>query len=169
MKFTAADIERIDWHKNDGLVPAIVQHAGSGSVLMLGYMNRDAAGRHARARPRGVLQPLAGGGCGRRARPPAISCSCSSCARDCDADTLLVIALPAGPVCHTGTATCFGDEPLTAAAPLSFLLELEQVIAQRIAESPEGSYTARLYAQRRAARGAEGRRGRPGSRTGGRR
>jgi phosphoribosyl-ATP pyrophosphohydrolase/phosphoribosyl-AMP cyclohydrolase len=65
---------------------------------------------------------------------------------DCDADTLLVAALPAGPVCHTGAASCFGDEALTAAAPLSFLLELEQLIAQRIAENPEGSYTARLYA-----------------------
>jgi phosphoribosyl-AMP cyclohydrolase / phosphoribosyl-ATP pyrophosphohydrolase len=66
---------------------------------------------------------------------------------DCDADTLLVIARPEGPVCHTGSATCFGDEPLTAAAPLSFLLELEQLIAQRIAAAPEGSYTARLYAR----------------------
>jgi phosphoribosyl-ATP pyrophosphohydrolase/phosphoribosyl-AMP cyclohydrolase len=65
---------------------------------------------------------------------------------DCDADTLLIIARPEGPVCHTGSSSCFGDEPLTAAAPLSFLLELEQLIAERIAEAPEGSYTARLYA-----------------------
>jgi phosphoribosyl-ATP pyrophosphohydrolase/phosphoribosyl-AMP cyclohydrolase len=63
---------------------------------------------------------------------------------DCDADTLLLTAEPAGPVCHTGTATCFGDEPLAAAARLSFLAQLEQIIAQRVAENPEGSYTARL-------------------------
>jgi phosphoribosyl-ATP pyrophosphohydrolase/phosphoribosyl-AMP cyclohydrolase len=50
-------------------------------------------------------------------------------------------------VCHTGSASCFGDEPLTGAAPLNFLLELEQLIGQRIAAPSEGSYTASLYAR----------------------
>jgi phosphoribosyl-AMP cyclohydrolase / phosphoribosyl-ATP pyrophosphohydrolase len=66
---------------------------------------------------------------------------------DCDRDTLLVTAWPRGPVCHLGTATCFGDEPLTAGERLAFLGTLEGVIARRIAERPEGSYTARLFAQ----------------------
>jgi phosphoribosyl-AMP cyclohydrolase / phosphoribosyl-ATP pyrophosphohydrolase len=66
---------------------------------------------------------------------------------DCDADALLLAALPAGPVCHTGSASCFGDELLTAAAPLGFLLQLEQLIGQRIAEPSEGSYTAALHAR----------------------
>ena len=63
---------------------------------------------------------------------------------DCDRDTLLVTAVPQGPVCHTGTRSCFGDAPASTAGASGFLLELEQIIAQRIAEAPEGSYTARL-------------------------
>ncbi len=144
MKFTAADIERIDWHKNDGLVPAIVQHAGSGSVLMLGYMNRDALAATLE-RGRVVFFSRSRRRLWEKGETSGHFLQLLELRADCDADTLLVIALPAGPVCHTGSASCFGDEPLTAAAPLSFLLELEQVIAQRIAESPEGSYTARLY------------------------
>ena len=58
MNFTRTDIERIDWSKSDGLVPAIVQHASSGSVLMLGYMNREALAATLARRSRGVLQPL---------------------------------------------------------------------------------------------------------------
>jgi len=65
---------------------------------------------------------------------------------DCDGDTLLLLAQSSGPVCHTGTRTCFGDEALSAAAGLSFLLQLEQLIAQRRADRPEGSYTAQLFA-----------------------
>ncbi|MHB8817239.1 MAG: bifunctional phosphoribosyl-AMP cyclohydrolase/phosphoribosyl-ATP diphosphatase HisIE, partial [Steroidobacteraceae bacterium] len=65
---------------------------------------------------------------------------------DCDRDALLVTALPVGPVCHVGTATCFGDGPPTGAGRLAFLGALEAVIAQRMAERPEGSYTARLHA-----------------------
>src|SRR2546430_14313779 len=66
---------------------------------------------------------------------------------DCDCDTLLVTAWPRGPACHLGTATCFGDEALTAAERLAFLAALEAIIAHRIAERPEGSYTARLLAE----------------------
>lgn len=144
MKFTPADIERIDWNKNDGLVPAIVQHAGSGSVLMLGYMNREALAATLE-RSRVVFFSRSKRRLWEKGETSGNFLQLIELRADCDADTLLVIALPAGPVCHRGTASCFGDEPLTAAAPLSFLLDLEQVIAQRIAESPEGSYTARLY------------------------
>lgn len=144
MKFTPADIERIDWNKNDGLVPAIVQHASSGSVLMLGYMNREALAATLE-RSRVVFFSRSKRRLWEKGETSGNFLQLIELRADCDADTLLVIALPAGPVCHTGTASCFGDEPLTAAAPLSFLLDLEQVIAQRIAESPEGSYTARLY------------------------
>lgn len=146
MKFTPADIDRIDWDKNDGLVPAIVQHAGSGSVLMLGYMNREALAATLE-RERVVFFSRSKRRLWEKGETSGHFLQLIELRADCDADTLLVIALPAGPVCHQGTASCFGDEPLTAAAPLSFLLELEQVIAQRIADSPEGSYTARLYAE----------------------
>jgi phosphoribosyl-AMP cyclohydrolase / phosphoribosyl-ATP pyrophosphohydrolase len=141
-----ADFDRIDWHKDGGLLPAIVQHAVSGSVLMLGYMNADAL-RLTRERSRVVFFSRSRQRLWEKGETSGNFLSVVDLRLDCDADTLLVTALPAGPVCHTGSTTCFGDEPLTEAAPLSFLLELEQVIGRRIAESPEGSYTARLYAQ----------------------
>jgi phosphoribosyl-ATP pyrophosphohydrolase/phosphoribosyl-AMP cyclohydrolase len=146
VKFMPADVERIDWAKNDGLVPAIVQHALSGSVLMLGYMNREALVATLE-RGRVVFFSRARRRLWEKGETSGDSLQLIELRADCDADTLLVVALPAGPVCHTGSASCFGDEPLSAATPLSFLLELEQVIAQRIAESPEGSYTASLYAR----------------------
>lgn len=146
MKFTPADVERIDWNKSEGLVPAIVQHAASGSVLMLGYMNRAALAATL-ARQRVVFYSRSKQRLWEKGETSGHFLQLIELRADCDADTLLVIALPAGPVCHSGSASCFGDEPLTAAAPLSFLLELEQVIAQRIAEGPEGSYTASLYAR----------------------
>jgi phosphoribosyl-AMP cyclohydrolase / phosphoribosyl-ATP pyrophosphohydrolase len=146
VKFTPADIERIDWGKNDGLVPAIVQHAGSGSVLMLGYMNRDALSATLE-RGRVVFYSRSKRRLWEKGESSGNFLQLIELRADCDADALLIVASPAGPVCHTGSASCFGDEPLTAAASLSFLLALEQVIAQRIAEGPEGSYTASLYAR----------------------
>lgn len=145
MKITAADIERIDWDKGDGLVPAIVQHARSGSVLMLGYMDRAALSATL-ARGRVVFFSRSKRRLWEKGETSGNFLQLEAVHADCDADTLLVGALPAGPVCHTGSASCFGDAPLTAAAPLAFLPQLEQLIAQRIADAPEGSYTARLHA-----------------------
>jgi len=145
VNFTPADIERIDWRKSDGLIPAIVQHADSGSVLMLGYMDRDAM-RATLERGRVVFFSRSKQRLWEKGETSGNYLKLVDLRLDCDADTLLVTTLPAGPVCHTGTMTCFGDEPLTSAARLSFLIELERVIGQRIADSPEGSYTARLYA-----------------------
>jgi phosphoribosyl-AMP cyclohydrolase / phosphoribosyl-ATP pyrophosphohydrolase len=146
VKFSPAEIDAIDWNKGDGLVPAIVQHASSGSVLMLGYMNR-AALTATLARDHVVFFSRSKQRLWEKGETSGHFLQLVGLRADCDADTLLVTALPAGPVCHTGSASCFGDEPLSAAASLSFLLELEQVIAQRIAAGPEGSYTASLYAR----------------------
>jgi phosphoribosyl-AMP cyclohydrolase / phosphoribosyl-ATP pyrophosphohydrolase len=145
VKFTPADIERIDWNKNQGLMPAIVQHESSGRVLMLGYMDRAALAATL-ARSRVVFFSRSRQRLWEKGETSGHFLQLIDIRADCDADTLLVIARPEGPVCHTGSSSCFGDEPLTAAAPLSFLLELEQLIGERIAEAPEGSYTARLYA-----------------------
>jgi phosphoribosyl-AMP cyclohydrolase / phosphoribosyl-ATP pyrophosphohydrolase len=151
MTFAAADIERIDWNKSDGLVPAIVQHAASGSVLMLGYMDRAALSATL-AGGRVVFFSRSRQRLWEKGETSGNFLQLVGVRADCDADTLLVSALPAGPVCHTGSASCFGDAPvmaataLTHAAPPGFLLQLEQLIAQRIADTPEGSYTARLYA-----------------------
>jgi phosphoribosyl-AMP cyclohydrolase / phosphoribosyl-ATP pyrophosphohydrolase len=146
VNFTRTDIERIDWSKSDGLVPAIVQHASSGSVLMLGYMNREALAATLE-RGRVVFYSRSKQRLWEKGESSGHFLQLVDLRADCDADTLLLSALPAGAVCHTGSASCFGNEPLTAAAPLSFLLELERVIAQRIADGPEDSYTASLYAR----------------------
>ncbi len=151
MTFAAADIERIDWNKGDGLVPAIVQHATTGSVLMLGYMDRAALSATL-ARDRVVFFSRSKRRLWEKGETSGNFLELVDVRADCDADTLLVSALPAGPVCHTGSATCFGDAPATdtsaptAAAPPGFLWQLDQLIAQRIADAPESSYTARLYA-----------------------
>ena len=137
---------RHDWDKGGGLVPAIVQHALSGAVLMLGYMNREALAATLE-RGRAVFYSRTRQRLWEKGETSGHSLLVQAVRIDCDADTLLLTALPHGPVCHTGTATCFGDTPLTAAEPLSFLATLQQIIEQRIGDAAAStSYTARLYA-----------------------
>lgn len=143
---------RLDWDKGDGLVPAIVQHALSGSVLMLGYMNREAL-TATLERGRAVFYSRSRQRLWEKGESSGHSLSVQAVRTDCDADTLLISALPNGPVCHTGTASCFGNAPLAAAERLSFLATLQQIIEQRIGDVPDGavsspqpSYTARLFA-----------------------
>jgi phosphoribosyl-ATP pyrophosphohydrolase/phosphoribosyl-AMP cyclohydrolase len=145
MNVRFADIDRIDWDKGDGLVPAIVQNAASGAVLMLGYMNREAL-RTTLDRRRATFFSRSKQRLWEKGETSGHFLDLVDIRLDCDADTLLVLVTPAGPACHRGTATCFGDEPGATAERLAFLGELEQVVAARIADSPEGSYTARLFA-----------------------
>jgi phosphoribosyl-ATP pyrophosphohydrolase/phosphoribosyl-AMP cyclohydrolase len=144
MKLKLADIEQLAWDRQQGLLPAIVQHATSGAVLMLGYMNREAL-RASLERQRAVFYSRSRQQLWVKGETSGHTLELVDIRHDCDADALLVTALPAGPVCHLGTASCFGDEPVTAAERLAFIAELENIIAERIAGSPEGSYTATLY------------------------
>lgn len=141
-----ADIPRLDFTKGGGLLPAIVQHAGTGAVLMLGFMNAEAL-RTTLDRRRVVFYSRSKQRLWEKGETSGHHLELSDVRADCDADTLLVSAWPQGPVCHTGTQTCFGDEPVAAAERLAFLVRLERIIEQRIAERPEGSYTARLFAE----------------------
>ena len=141
-----ADIAMLDFDKTGGLLPAIVQHAQSGAVLMLGYMNRDAL-RETLTRRRVVFYSRSRQCLWEKGETSGHTLTLADVRADCDHDTLLVTALPAGPVCHLNTATCFGDETLTAAGRLAFLDRLETVIAHRVTDRPEGSYTARLHAE----------------------
>jgi phosphoribosyl-ATP pyrophosphohydrolase/phosphoribosyl-AMP cyclohydrolase len=144
---TPSDVRTIQFDKSvDGLVPAVVQHADSGAVLMLGYMNRDAL-RETFERRRVVFYSRSKQRLWEKGETSGHTLDVVSVFTDCDQDTLLITARPRGPVCHTGTPTCFGDDKQTRAAQLSFLSNLEQIIEHRIADRPEGSYTARLYAQ----------------------
>lgn len=146
-----ADVSSLDFDKTGGLLPAIVQHAGSGAVLMLGYMSREAL-RETLTRRRVVFFSRSRQRLWEKGETSGHTLQLAAVRTDCDRDTLLVTALPAGPVCHLGTDTCFGDQPAvpgrrTQAERLAFLGALEGVIARRLADRPEGSYTARLHAQ----------------------
>jgi phosphoribosyl-ATP pyrophosphohydrolase/phosphoribosyl-AMP cyclohydrolase len=150
------DLQRVDWDKGAGLVPAIVQDVRDGRVLMLGYMNREALQRTQETR-RVTFYSRSRARLWEKGETSGHGLELRAIRLDCDGDTLLISALPEGPVCHTGTATCFGDDapasvpatapPATEGTPadLAFVTQLEQLIARRIAENPEGSYTARLY------------------------
>ena len=137
----------IDWAAGDGLVPAIIQHADSGAVLMLGYMNRDALAL-TRASGQVTFWSRSRQRLWTKGETSGNTLSVRAIGADCDRDALLVLAVPAGPTCHTGTATCWGAAaPRPAAAGLAFLAELDALIAARIAERPENSYTTRLLDQ----------------------
>lgn len=142
---TSAQISGLDFAKGGGLLPAVVQHAGTGAVLMLGFMNAEALGATLERR-RVVFFSRSRQRLWEKGETSGNGLLLEDVRSDCDADTLLITAWPQGPVCHTGTRTCFGDEALTDAERLSFLGELERIIERRAAERPEGSYTARLLA-----------------------
>jgi phosphoribosyl-AMP cyclohydrolase / phosphoribosyl-ATP pyrophosphohydrolase len=135
----------LDFAKGDGLLPAIVQDADTGAVLMLGYMNAEAL-QATQARGRVVFYSRRRNTLWEKGETSGHSLNLEAIRTDCDADTLLITARPAGPTCHEGTVTCFGDSPLTGATRLGFLARLAGIIEQRITEAPEHSYTAKLFA-----------------------
>jgi phosphoribosyl-ATP pyrophosphohydrolase/phosphoribosyl-AMP cyclohydrolase len=141
-----AAIGTLDFTKGDGLLPVVVQHADSGAVLMVGYMNRDAV-RATLERRHVVFFSRSKQRLWEKGETSGHFLALDAIRTDCDRDALLVTARPLGPVCHEGTATCFGDARITKAERLAFLGTLERVIERRIAESPQGSYTARLFAE----------------------
>ena len=137
-----AAIERLDWEKGDGLLPAVVQDADTGTVLMLGYQDR-AALRATLERRRVVFFSRSRQRLWEKGETSGNHLHLVAVVADCDADTLLIRARPAGPVCHTNSAACFADsEP-----PLAMLAELERTIGERAAtRAPSGSYTAKMLA-----------------------
>ena len=141
------DLDRLDWAKGGGLMPAVVQDAAGGAVLMLGYMNREALAA-TQASGRVTFWSRSKGRLWTKGETSGNFLEVSSIAADCDGDTLLILARPSGPACHLGTRTCFGETPPRAAAEsLAFLHTLQKIIAERIADPPPDSYTAKLLAQ----------------------
>jgi len=131
-----------------GLVPAIVQDAGTGEVLMLGYMDREAL--DATIRSREVhLHSRSRDRLWKKGETSGNALHLVELGLDCDADALLVKAHPTGPVCHTGSATCFspGNEPTLS----RFLSELAAVLRQRKRDLPDGSFSAELFRGGRSA------------------
>jgi len=143
---TPSDIDGLDWSKVDGLLPAVVQHAGTGAVLMLGCMNRAALERTLAER-RVTFFSRTRGRLWTKGETSGHFIALESIAIDCDRDALLVTGRPAGPVCHTGAADCFGGAARDAGSGLAFLDTLEGIIEERIAAPAASSYTTRLLAE----------------------
>lgn len=132
----------VDFEKSGGLVPAIIQDADTKTVLMLGYMNKEA---YEKTVATGLVTFYS------RSRKCLWTKGETSnnflhlvdIKVDCDNDTLLVKVHPDGPTCHKGTDTCWGEE--NEKSPLLFLAELSDFIEKRHQEMPEGSYTTSLF------------------------
>ncbi|GAB1439116.1 bifunctional phosphoribosyl-AMP cyclohydrolase/phosphoribosyl-ATP diphosphatase HisIE [Providencia sp.] len=138
---TTEQCSQLAWQKVDNLMPVIVQHAVSGDVLMLGYMNPEALKITLESRKitffSRTKQRL-----WTKGETSNHFLNLVDIYPDCDSDTLLALALPDGPTCHNGTQSCFAP----AQSDWGFLFELETLLKERKTASPESSYTARLYA-----------------------
>lgn len=141
MSGPAFDPAPLAWDKMGGLLPAVVQDAESGQVLMLGYMDRSALQAtlddklvtfFSRSKNRLWRKGETSGNVLRLVELRA----------DCDGDAVLVLATPGGPTCHLGTDSCFGSE----APGAGWLASLERIVADRATAPPDESYTARLLA-----------------------
>jgi phosphoribosyl-AMP cyclohydrolase / phosphoribosyl-ATP pyrophosphohydrolase len=140
VKLTLSNLQTLDFAKSNGLLPAVVQHAESGVVLMLGYMNREALERTL-TRQRAVFFSRSKGRLWEKGETSGHTLEIKEVLADCDRDAVLVRAWPRGSTCHLGNESCFGPD-----VQATFLHELEQIIGDRIATRPEGSYTAQLVA-----------------------
>lgn len=135
-------MENLDFEKQGGLIPAIIQDADTSKVLMLGYMNEESlkitqeTGKVTFwSRTRKCLWT--------KGETSGNFLNVVSIKEDCDKDTLLIKVNPAGPVCHTGSDTCFDE--VNEADCVMFFKTLQEFIERRHAEMPEGSYTTSLF------------------------
>ncbi|MDR1408508.1 MAG: bifunctional phosphoribosyl-AMP cyclohydrolase/phosphoribosyl-ATP diphosphatase HisIE [Tannerella sp.] len=131
----------LDFDKHAGLIPAIVQDARTGRVLMLGFMNEEAY-RQTVATNRVTFFSRTRQRLWTKGETSGNFLHATEILTDCDRDTLLIKAHPDGPVCHTGADTCFGE---TNDEGLSFLSRLQDFIERRHREMPENSYTTSLF------------------------
>jgi phosphoribosyl-ATP pyrophosphohydrolase/phosphoribosyl-AMP cyclohydrolase len=133
--------EKLDFSKNNGLIPAIVQDSVTRKVLMLGYMNEEAL-RLTRETGLVTFYSRSRKTLWTKGETSGNSMKLVSIMVDCDRDTLLVLAEPAGPVCHDGPDTCFNE---INRGDLFFLDNLQSLIQSRKRELPENSYTSKLF------------------------
>jgi phosphoribosyl-ATP pyrophosphohydrolase/phosphoribosyl-AMP cyclohydrolase len=136
-------------YDENGLIPAIVQHANTGEVLMLGYMNAAALAAtvatqrvtfYSRSRQQLWIKGETSGN----------TLTLQQMRLDCDGDALLVLAIPAGPICHTGSPTCFawnidGTQNTERVPAVTMIGRLSELVVSRKALMPEGSYTTKLF------------------------
>lgn len=146
MNITQDNLSQLDFAKTAGLLPAIVQHALTGVVLMQGYMNQ-AALAHTLATNQVTFFSRSKQRLWTKGESSGHTLSLHSVHTDCDQDSLLIVALPQGPTCHTGCDSCFQVADDHQAAAL--LSRLEHTIVARKQADPASSYTAQLFAEGR--------------------
>ena len=132
---------QLDFEKMGGLVPAVVQDDVTQKVLMVGFMN-EAAFHKTLDTNRVTFFSRTKGRLWTKGEQSGNFLEVKSILPDCDNDTLLIKATPCGPVCHTGTDTCFGEKNEDA---LSVIGYLQDFIERRKQEMPQGSYTTSLF------------------------
>jgi len=137
-----SDLDSLDWHKMDGLIPAVAQDADTLQVLMLAYVSRESLAETLRS-GEAVFHSRSRGSLWRKGETSGNTLAVEAVHADCDGDAVLLLVKPAGPACHLGTTSCFSD----ADAPgLGRLARLAQTLDARAGADPEESYTARLLA-----------------------
>ncbi len=136
----------MDFEKLNGLIPVIIQDANTDTVLMLGFMNSEALDR-TREEGKVTFFSRTKNRLWTKGEESGNFLHVVEILEDCDKDTLLIKANPAGPVCHTGSETCFNEKNIASPDPegLSFIAQLQQLIHKRKIEMPEGSYTTSLF------------------------
>lgn len=136
-----SDFSTLAWKKMDGLIPAIIQHAKTGAVLMLGYMTSETLQTtietkrvtfYSRSKNRSWVKGEVSGH----------QLVVSEILSDCDGDALLIFVEPQGPTCHNGSESCFGDD---VRSELNIIPMLCALIADRHQKRPSGSYVAELF------------------------
>ena len=134
-------IEKLQFDKLNGLVPAVIQHFEDGTVLMVGFMNREAVEQTLKDR-QVIFWSRTKQRLWKKGETSGNILHVVSVVPDCDNDSLLIKAKPSGPVFHTGERSCF---PETSSQTGEFLQRLETVIQSRKKEMPDGSYTTELF------------------------
>ena len=143
MLVTTENINELAWQKMDNLLPAIIQHAATGAILMQGYMSQESlaatldtgkATFFSRSKQALWIKGETSGN----------FLNVQQVLSDCDQDSLLIACTPIGPSCHLGTESCFPEQKLTQQ---NFLSQLEQVIASKKDDDPKESYTAHLFSR----------------------
>ncbi len=137
------NIDALAWQKMENLIPAIIQHAATGAVLMQGYMNQ-ASLTATLATGKATFFSRSKQALWVKGETSGNFLEVQQVLTDCDNDSLLIACTPIGPSCHLGTESCFPEQKLTQQ---NFLSQLEQVIEQKKDEDPKESYTAHLFSR----------------------
>ena len=132
---------KLDFDKMGGLLPAVIQDNMTNKVLMLGFMNEEAYQKTLETN-KVVFFSRTKNRLWMKGETSGNTLQVVSITPDCDCDTILVKVNPAGPVCHTGSGTCFGEK---IEEDVMFFKYLQNFIERRRMEMPEGSYTTKLF------------------------